>query len=126
MEKTIIKTSTAPAAIGPYSQAVINGALVFVSGQIPLDPETGEVVSGSIQIQAKQALTNLSQILRAAGTSLERVVKTTVFIRDMAHFQEMNAVYAEFFKHNPPARSCVEVSNLPRNVDFEIEAIAAV
>lgn len=124
--KKIIETSAAPAAIGPYSQAVVSGNMVFVSGQIPLDPGSGELVEGDIQQQATQVLKNLEAILKEAGSSLQQVVKTTVYICNMDDFPLVNSVYEGFFKENPPARACVEVSRLPKNVAVEIDAIATV
>ena len=124
MEKTVVITTEAPAAVGPYSQALKTGDMVFASGQIPLDPKTGEIVAGDIQDQTRQALNNLKAVLFAAGTSLNKVVKTTVFITDMGKFAAMNEVYSEFFKAEPPARSCVQVGALPRGAEVEVEAIA--
>ncbi|MBU3916742.1 RidA family protein [bacterium] len=124
MKKEIISTEKAPVAIGPYSQAVKIDNLLFVSGQIPLNPSTGEVVEGDIQSQTWQAIINLEAVLTAAGLSLEKVVKTTVFITNMDDFPKVNETYAEFFVKEPPARACVEVSRLPKGVSIEIEAIA--
>ena len=121
---TIIHTDSAPKAIGPYSQAVRAGELLFCSGQIPLDPATMNVVEGDIETQTRRVLQNLSAVLEAAGTSLGWVVKTTVFLQDMGEFARMNAVYGEFFIDNRPARSTVQVAALPRNAKIEIEAIA--
>ncbi|SHE99232.1 endoribonuclease L-PSP [Desulfofundulus australicus DSM 11792] len=126
MEKVIISTPKAPAAIGPYSQAVKAGNLMFISGQIPIDPATGNVVGGDIQEQTKQCLKNLQAICEAAGSTLKDVVKTTIFIKDMAQFTKVNDTYAEFFKEDAPARACVEVSCLPKNVLVEIEAVVLV
>ena len=126
MEKNIIYTTDAPAAVGPYSQAVKVGNMVFISGQIPLDPKTGEIVSGDIQAQTKQALNNLIAVLTTSGASLSNVVKTTVFLTDMEQFGAVNEIYSEFFKAEPPARSCVQVGALPRGVAVEIEAIVVV
>ena len=123
--KQIISTEQAPKAIGPYSQATVHGGLVFVSGQIPLDPATGQTVAGSIEAQTRRVLENLRAVLEAAGSSLGAVVRTTVYLKDMAEFPAMNAVYGEFFSENPPARSTVEVARLPRDVRVEIDAIAA-
>ena len=123
--KEIISTQNAPAAIGPYSQAVRAGNLLFVSGQIPLDPATGEVVEATIQAQTTRALTNLQAILSQAGAGLDHVVKTTVFLKDMGDFTEMNRVYQSFFQTDCPARSAVQVAKLPKDVMVEIEAIAA-
>jgi 2-iminobutanoate/2-iminopropanoate deaminase len=116
----------APAAIGPYSQAVRSGNLVFLSGQIPLDPETGHVVEGDAAVQTARVLQNLSAILEAAGSSLGQVVKATVYLKDMADFAMMNEVYARFFADCPPARATVEAARLPRNVSVEIDLIAEV
>ena len=124
--KEIISTDKAPGAIGPYSQAVKVGNMVFVSGQIPIDPKTGEFVAGDVPEQTSQVLKNLSAILEAAGTSLNNVVKTTVFLADMNDFSAMNAVYSEFFIENKPARATVEAARLPRDARVEIECIAVV
>lgn len=113
-----------PAAIGPYSVAVSSGSLIFVSGQLGLDKETGQMVEGGIQAQTKQALTHMKAILEGAGSSMQDVLKTTVFLMDMGQFAEMNAVYAEFFTENFPARSAIQVSALPKGGIVEIEAIA--
>jgi 2-iminobutanoate/2-iminopropanoate deaminase len=123
-QKTIIQTTQAPAAIGPYSQAVRSNGLLFTAGQIAINPETGHVVDGDIKAQTRRVLENLKAILRAGGTDLDRVVKTTVFIKDMNEFAAMNEVYGEFFAKDPPARSTVEVARLPKDVRVEIEAIA--
>lgn len=122
MIKTI-NTTDAPAAIGPYSQAVESGNLLFLSGQLPLDPGTSEVAQGDIEVQTKQILINMGHVLKAAGYDYRNVVKTTVFMKDLGDFQKMNAVYAGYLSHKP-ARSTVEVSRLPRNVLIEIEAVA--
>lgn len=124
MNKTIISTNKAPAAIGPYSQAVAVGDMIFTSGVIPIIPETGELETGDIKAQAKQAIGNLINLLEAAGASADSVVKTTVFIKDMNDFAAINEVYATFFTDNYPARSCVEVARLPKDVLIEIEAVA--
>ena len=124
MKKEIISTDQAPAAIGPYSQAVKFGEMVFVSGQIPIDPLSGNIIEGDIKTQTRQVLKNVTAVLSAAGTSLDRVVKTTVFITNMNDFPLMNEVYAEFFPSMPPARACVEVSRLPKDVLVEVEAVA--
>jgi 2-iminobutanoate/2-iminopropanoate deaminase len=121
-----IKTENAPAAIGPYSQAIRAGEFVFVSGQIPIDPKTGEFVAGGIAEQTKQVLLNLAAVLNAAGTSLDRIVKTTVFLADMKEFGAMNEVYSTFFSSEPPARATVAAAGLPRDARVEIEAIALV
>ena len=123
-ERSVVRTDTAPGAIGPYSQAISTGDLVFCSGQIPLDPATGQVVEGSIQDQTRRVLDNLAAVLTAAGTSLERVVKTTIFLADMNDFAAVNSVYGEYFMAEPPARSTVQVARLPRDVPVQIEAIA--
>jgi 2-iminobutanoate/2-iminopropanoate deaminase len=125
MEKTVIFTSLAPAAIGPYSQAIRAGNLLFVSGQVALDPSLGKVIDDkSVAAQTRRVLANVQAILAAAGASLENVVKTTVFLKDMNDFAEMNTVYGEFFRSEPPARATVEVSRLPRDVSIEIDCIA--
>jgi 2-iminobutanoate/2-iminopropanoate deaminase len=124
MRLEIVDTEAAPAAVGPYSQAVKAGDFVFASGQIPLDPETGSMVSGGIEAEVRQALTNLKAVLERAGASLETVVKTTLFIVRMEDFATINRVYAELFPNAPPARSCVEVSALPKGAQVEVEAIA--
>lgn len=120
----VISTKAAPAAIGPYSQAIKAGNLVFVSGQIPIIPETGETLQGDAAIQTRQVLNNLRNILDAAGTSLDRVVKTTIFMKDLNDYAAVNDVYKEFFQNEPPARAAVQVSRLPKDVAIEIEAIA--
>lgn len=122
--KVIIQTDRAPQAIGPYSQAVKANGFVFASGQIPIDPKTGEFVPGCIQEQTKQVLKNLTAVLEAAGSNLDRVVKTTVFLLDMKEFDAMNEVYGEFFKVEPPARATVQAARLPRDARVEIEVIA--
>jgi len=128
MKRKIISTSKAPEAIGPYSQAVhLPGqGLVFTAGQIPIDPANGEISGPSIQVQARQALDNLKAVLVAAGSEMTDVVKTTVYLKNMDDFMAMNQIYAEYFPDNPPARSAVEVSRLPRNVLIEIECVAVV
>lgn len=122
--RQIIKTEDAPQAIGPYSQAVSAGGFVFLSGQIPLDPATGQFVEGGVAEQTEQVLRNLSKVLDAAGTSLARVVKTTVFLADMGDFAAMNEIYGRFFSANPPARSTVQAARLPRDARVEIDVIA--
>jgi 2-iminobutanoate/2-iminopropanoate deaminase len=124
MEKEIIKTEKAPRAIGPYSQAVKAGNLIFCSGQIPIDPRNGEVVAGGIEEQTRQVIKNLAAVLEQAGSSIGKIIKTTVFMKDLGAFIEMNKVYGEFFNEAPPARATVEVSRLPKDVLVEIEAIA--
>ena len=120
--KIIVSTPHAPAAIGPYSQATVFNGLAFLSGQIPLDPATGQLVEGDVAVQTARVLDNLKATLEACGSSLEKVLKTTVFIKDMGEFAKINEVYARYFKVNPPARATVEVSRLPRDVRVEIEA----
>ena len=122
--REIIKTESAPAAIGPYSQAVRAGGFVFASGQIPLDPKTGQFVEGGIVEQTHQVMRNLKALLEAAGTSLEAVVKTTVFLAEMNEYPAMNEVYGQYFKENPPARATIQVAGLPREARVEIEVIA--
>lgn len=121
-----IQTENAPAAIGPYSQAIKAGGLVFVSGQIPIDPATGEFVAGGIAEQTERVLKNLAAVLEAAGSGLDRVVKTTVFLADMKEFSGMNEVYATFFPEPAPARATVAAAGLPRDARVEIEAVALV
>ncbi len=123
-QRTIISTEKAPAAVGPYSQAVRIGDLVYTAGQIPLDPETGTMVSGTIEVQTRQVLANMKAVLEAADSGLERIVKMTVFMTDLGQFAQMNAVYAEFFPDAPPARSAVEVSALPLGAMIEMDAVA--
>jgi 2-iminobutanoate/2-iminopropanoate deaminase len=122
--KEIISTENAPGAIGPYSQAVKTGNMVFCSGQIPIDPQTGEFVSNDVAEQTEQVLKNLIAVLEAAGTSLNDVVKTTVFLADMNDFTAMNEVYARYFSENKPARATVQAARLPRDARVEIECIA--
>jgi 2-iminobutanoate/2-iminopropanoate deaminase len=125
MTKKVISTPLGPSAIGPYSQAIVSGNLLFVSGQIPLDPSTGQLIEDKdIRAQTHRSLTNLIAIVTAAGGSAENIVKTTVFMKDMGQFAEMNAVYAEFFRSSPPARATVEVARLPKDVGVEIDCIA--
>ncbi len=126
MSKTVISTAAAPAAIGPYSQAIRTADLLFVSGQIPLDPATGQLLAGDVRLQTRQVLKNLAAILEAGGSSLSRVVKTTVYLRDLGEFAAMNEVYAEFFGEQPPARATVQVARLPRDAAVEIEVVAEV
>ncbi|QCH28749.1 RidA family protein [Clostridium tyrobutyricum] len=123
MTKEIVNTKKAPTAVGPYSQAVKACNLLFVSGQIPLDPKTGELVSGDVQKAAERSLENVGAILEEAGTSFDNVVKTTVFVKDIGDFAKVNEVYARYFKKDMPARSCVEVK-LPKDALVEIEVIA--
>jgi len=122
--KQTIQTEQAPKAIGPYSQAIKSNGFVFASGQIPIDPETGQFVAGGIAEQTQQVIKNLSRVLEAAGSGLDRVVKTTVFLADMEEFAAMNEVYGKFFSAAPPARATVEAARLPRDARVEIEAIA--
>ena len=122
--REIVATEAAPQAIGPYSQAVSIGNFVFTSGQIPIDPKTGAFVEGGIEEQTEQVLRNLSEVLRAAGASLEEVVKTTVFLADMNDFAAMNEVYGRYFSNEPPARSTVQAARLPRDARIEIEVVA--
>ena len=122
--KTIISTPKAPAAIGPYSQAIRSNAFLFISGQIPIDPESGEMIQGDAGEQAERVLKNLQAILEAAGMGLEDVVKTTLYLRNLGNFEKVNSIYKRYFPNNPPARSTIEVSRLPRDVEVEIEAIA--
>ncbi|HEX6184456.1 MAG TPA: RidA family protein [Pyrinomonadaceae bacterium] len=122
--RQIVKTGEAPQAIGPYSQAVVAGGFVFASGQIPLDPRTGEFVAGGVAEQTEQVLRNLTKVLEAAGAGLDRVVKTTVYLADMNDFAAMNEVYGRYFPENPPARSTVEAARLPRDARVEIDVVA--
>src|SRR3954452_12636243 len=124
--KQIIATENAPKAIGPYSQAVIWNGIVFLSGQIPLDPATGQLMEGDVVAQTERVLENIRAVLGTAGSSFDRVLKTTVFLKDMGDFPRMNEVYARYFGANPPARSTVEAARLPRDVHVEIECIAGV
>ncbi len=123
--KKVISTANAPQAIGPYSQAIEAGGFVFVSGQIPLIPSTGELVEGSVEVQTARVLENLKAILEAADSSLESVVKTTVYITNMDDFAKVNGIYGQYFQEDPPARVCVEVSKLPKGALVEIDVIAA-
>lgn len=122
--KEIISTTSAPQAIGPYSQAIKIGQFLFTSGQIPLDPQTGEFVAGGIKEQTERVMENLTALLKASGADLAQVVKTTVFLADMADFAAMNEVYGRFFQENPPARSTIQAAGLPRGARVEIEVIA--
>lgn len=124
-QKRVVETGGAPKAIGPYSQAIIHGGIVYCSGQIPLDPATGQIVEGGIAEQTVRVFENLKAVLEAAGSSLDGVLKTTVFLKDMAEFAPMNEVYGRYFHVNPPARATVEAARLPRDVRVEIECIAA-
>jgi 2-iminobutanoate/2-iminopropanoate deaminase len=122
--KTVISTTEAPTAIGPYSQGIAAGPFVFCSGQIPLKPETGSLIKGGVSDQTKQVLQNIAAVLRVHGLGMEHVVKTTVFLTDLADFGEMNAIYASYFPSDPPARSTIQVAALPKGANIEIEAIA--
>ncbi len=122
----IVKTDKAPAAVGPYSQAVITGGLVFCAGQIPLDPVTGNVVDGAIEEQTRRVCENIKGVLSGAGTSIEKVVKATVFLKDMNDFAGMNKVYAEYFKGDFPARSTLQVARIPKDCLVEIEVVAEI
>jgi 2-iminobutanoate/2-iminopropanoate deaminase len=127
MKRQIINTSNAPAPIGPYNQAIqCKGRMLYTAGQIPLDAKSGEIIGDDIKTQTKKVIENLQAVLEAGGATLESVVKTTVFLKDMGEFAEMNEVYGEFFTHNPPARSAIQVAKLPKDVKVEIEAIALV
>ncbi len=126
MERQVVSTDQAPKAIGPYSQAIRVGDFVFCAGQAGLEPATGVLVKGGIEAETRRVLQNLAAVLQAAGSSLSRVVKTTVFLTNMDEFQRMNAVYAEFFPANPPARSTVQVSRLPKDACVEIEVVATI
>jgi 2-iminobutanoate/2-iminopropanoate deaminase len=122
----IISTPNAPAAIGPYSQAVVSNGFAFLSGQIPLDPATGQLIAGDIATQTERVLENLKAVLESCGTSLTKVVKTTVYLKDLGEFASMNQVYARYFPETPPARATVEAARLPRDVSVEIDCIATV
>lgn len=124
--KQIVSTDKAPQAIGPYSQAVIHNGLAFLSGQIPLDPATGQMIDGDVAAQTERVLDNIKGVLAACGSSLDRVLKTTVFLKDMGEFAKMNEVYARYFAAGPPARSTIEAARLPRDVRVEIDCIAIV
>jgi 2-iminobutanoate/2-iminopropanoate deaminase len=124
-ERRCVSTPEAPAAIGPYSQAVVHGGLVWCSGQVALDPSTKALVTGGIEAETRQVLLNLQNVLAAAGSSLGRVLRTTVYLQRMEDFARMNAVYGSFFEHDPPARATVEVAKLPRGALVEIDCVAA-
>ena len=124
MEKEIIISKKTPLAIGPYSSALKIGNLVFVSGQLPIDPVVGEIVEGEIEVQVKRSLENLKAVLESYSIGMENIVKTTIFLKDMNHFSRVNKIYGEYFTGQFPTRSCVEVSRLPKDADIEIEAIA--
>ena len=123
--KKIVSTNEAPGAIGPYSQAVRSGSFLFCSGQIPLDPKSGQIVSGDIAAQTRRVMDNIAALLRTEGLTFENVVKTTIFLTNLADFQTVNEIYGSYFKKDPPARSTVQVSALPRGANVEIEVIAA-
>jgi len=123
-EKKVVATKEAPQAIGPYSQAIKAGGFVFTAGQIPIDPATGKLVEGDVKVQTERVLKNLSAVLAAAGSSMDRVVKTTVFLKNMSDFPAMNEVYGQFFKNDPPSRSTVGVAALPKDALIEIDAVA--
>ena len=126
MSRSIVKTSKATAPVGPYSQALRCGNLLFVSGQIPLDPENGELVLNSFAEQCHRVLLNLKLILEAGGSNLERVLKVTIYMKNLAQFNELNEIYSEYFDASKPARACVEVSALPKGVSVEMDAIAEI
>jgi 2-iminobutanoate/2-iminopropanoate deaminase len=126
IDRTVVATSNAPKAVGPYSQGICTGNLLFTAGQIPLDPETGKLVGATIEEQAHQALKNLQAVVEAAGSSLQQVIKVTVFMTDLGQFQAMNAVYAEYFSADPPARSAFQVSALPLGAEIELECVALI
>ncbi len=126
MGKRVIQTERAPKAIGPYSQAIQAGNFLFLSGQIPLDPKTGELLKGDIRKQTQQVLENIKGVLESQGLGMENVVKATLFLKELANFNQVNEVYATYFPSSPPARSTVEVAKLPRDADIEIEAIALI
>ena len=126
MKKKVIQTEKAPRAIGPYSQAIRAGSFLFLSGQIPLDPKTGELVKGDIRQQTKQVLENLKGVLESEKLEMKDVVKVTIFLKDIGNFNQVNEVYATYFPSSPPARSTVQVAKLPRDAEIEIEAIALI
>jgi 2-iminobutanoate/2-iminopropanoate deaminase len=126
VKKKVVQTEKAPKAIGPYSQAIQAGNFLFLSGQIPLDPKTGELAKGDIRKQTQQVLENIKGVLESQGLGMENVVKSTIFLKDMGNFNQVNEVYATYFPSSPPARSTVEVAKLPKDADIEIEAIALI
>ena len=126
MDNIVIETLDAPQAVGTYSQGIKSGNLVFTSGQIPLNPETGELINGDFKSEISQVLTNLNAVLKSGGSSLKKAVKLTVFLTDLSYFPQVNEVFKEFFPENPPARSAVQVSALPMNAKIEIEAVGSV
>ena len=126
MDNIVIETLDAPEAIGTYSQGIKSGNLVFTSGQIPLNPETGELINGDFKSEISQVLTNLNAVLKSGGSSLKKAIKLTVFLTDLSYFPQVNEVFKEFFPENPPARSAVQVSALPMNAKIEIEAVGSI
>ncbi|PIV24394.1 MAG: hypothetical protein COZ69_01355 [Deltaproteobacteria bacterium CG_4_8_14_3_um_filter_45_9] len=126
MGKRVIQTEKAPKAIGPYSQAIQAGNFLFLSGQIPLDPKTGELVKGDIRQQTQQVLENIKGVMESQGLGMEDVVKVTIFLKDIGNFNQVNEIYSTYFPSSPPARSTVEVAKLPKDADIEIEAIAVI
>ena len=124
-EKTIVRTENAPQAIGPYSQGVGYGGLFFFSGQIAIDPSSGELIDGGVELQTRQVMANMEAVLEAAGLEFSHVLRTTIFLKNMSDFNKINEIYGGFFDDNPPARACVEVSRLPKDVLIEIDMIAA-
>ena len=126
MDNIVIETLDAPQAIGTYSQGIKSGNLVFTSGQIPLNPETGELINGDFKSEITQVLTNLNAVLKSGGSSLKKAVKLTIFLTDLSYFPQVNEVFKEFFPENPPARSAVQVSALPMNAKIEIEAVGSI
>jgi 2-iminobutanoate/2-iminopropanoate deaminase len=126
MKKKVVQTEKAPKAIGPYSQAIQAGDFLFLSGQIPLDPKTGELVEGDIRKQTQQVLENIKELLGSQGLGMEHVIKVTIFLKDIHSFNQVNEVYATYFPSSPPARSTVEVAKLPKDTAIEIEAIALI
>ena len=124
MKKRVIQTEKAPKALGPYSQAIQAGSFLFISGQLPIDPATGELIKGDIQEQTRQVFENMKQILEAQRLTLKDVVKTTLFLKDMGNFAKVNEIYAAYFTTEPPARAAVQVARLPKDAEVEIEAIA--
>ena len=126
MDNIVIETLDAPQAIGTYSQGIKSGNLVFTSGQIPLNPETGELINGDFKSEISQVLTNLNAVLKSGGSSLKKAIKLTVFLTDLSYFPKVNEVFKEFFPENPPARAAVQVSALPMNAKIEIEAVGSV
>ncbi len=124
MPKKIIKTDKAPAAVGPYSQGIYSNGFIFTSGQLPMDPKTGKLIEGTIGEKTELILNNISSILSSEGSSMNHIVKCTIFLTDMSKFTEVNKAYGNFFSENPPARSCIEVKGLPLGAEIEIEAVA--